>query len=76
MSSNAIQTLKATHVFIRPHCPWRNGRWSATTAPCKPSGRPAGLHQPTPPAPRRWRPGCTCTTPDTDTQPLEGNPTS
>jgi len=24
--ANAIQTLKAKHVVIRPHCPWQNGK--------------------------------------------------
>jgi transposase InsO family protein len=24
--ANALATLNATHVFIRPHCPWQNGK--------------------------------------------------
>ena len=39
-------------IFIKPHCPWQNGIWNASTAPCRPRGLPAGLHQQTPSASR------------------------
>ena len=31
-----VATLGARQVFIRPRCPWQNGKWSGSTAPWPP----------------------------------------
>lgn len=35
---DAVEALGAKHIFIKPHCPWQNGKANGSTEPCRSSG--------------------------------------
>ena len=65
----AVASLGARHKFIKPHCPWQNGKVNGSTAHCKPNGPTARSSSATPNAPPPLPPGWTSTTLDVDTPP-------
>ena len=41
----AVAAIGARQKFIKPHCPWQNGKVERSTGPCDHRvGLPAGLH--------------------------------
>ena len=59
---SVVPSLGIEQIFIKPHCPWQNGKVEGSTAPCRtewPAGRSS---PPTPIAPQPLRPGSSTTT--------------
>ena len=72
-----MTALGAKHVFIRPHCPWQNGKVERynRTLQVEWAYRQVFLSNDAS-APPRWRPGWSSTTLDDATQPSEAYPRS
>ena len=63
-----LAELGVRQSFIRPHCPWQNGKVGAIQPhPAKRVGLPAGLRSPTKNVPTPLRPGLSTTTLDVAT---------
>ena len=52
-----IAELRARQMFIKPHCPWQNGKSNGSTAPWPPNGRTGRSSPATRPAPPPLPPG-------------------
>jgi hypothetical protein len=62
----SLREICAAHsihqIFIKPHCPWQNGKKRGSTAPCRPNGPTDKPSPPTPTAPPLLPPGSSTTT--------------
>ena len=74
--TQALAELGAQHMFIKPHCPWQNGKVERTTAPCRSNGPTGRSSSPTPNEQTPLRPGWSSTTLDADTPHSAARPRS
>ena len=58
----ATAPLGVKHLFIKPHCPWQNGKVERFNRTIRPSGPTAGSSPATPTAPQPLRHGSSTTT--------------